>query len=401
MVIMGAWDFVIGIFAGIVLACVNFVVQTSRKSAIRAAYTGEVARSTVRRHPTQYHFLRQVGKQIHVTKLAGYLFFGTIVSVEKQIRAMLEEESFKERPIRFLICDMRHVTGIDFSAAEAFTRINRLLESKKVEMVVCGITPGGEIERSLRSVGLWDDGDGLEQTFEDLNSALEYCENGLLRTLYARTDALSAGHSKFLGMLTHVAGAMYADAAEDVPKLDSSSFPFEANYSSPRRNHLHQVAHQTLHEHDHRSPARWQNFKQPLPLILQTFQSLSDKNEDFWFRACAFFTRTEHVAGTVLFRRGDAATGFYLLELGIFRAEYHLPQGQFSESIVAGTTCGELPFFAGTPRTATVTAERDSIAWLLSAERWEALQKQHPDVAHELLKISLKLTSERMDVITS
>ena len=71
-------------------------------------------------------------------------------------------------------------------------------------------------------------------------------------------------------------------------------------------------------------------FKQPLPLILQTFQDLTDKNEDFWHRACPFFKRKEFVAGTTLYKRGD-----------------------------------------------------------------------QPDVAQELLRISLKLTSERLSAITS
>ncbi|KAI9786059.1 MAG: hypothetical protein M1816_008150 [Peltula sp. TS41687] len=387
VVIMGAWDFVIGILAGIVLACFSFVVQNSRISAIRAAYTGEIARSTVRRNQAQYRFLRQVGRQIHVAKLAGFLFFGTIVSVEKQIRALLDEEAFSERPIRFLILDMSHVNGIDFSAAEAFTRINRLLTTKHVKMIMCGIRPGSETERGLRSVGLWDDEKDTVPTFEDLNSALEYSENDLLKTFYSRKEAWVKPNAHTTSM--------------DMPGSDYSRFHLDTSFSSPRRTHLHQVAHQTLQEHDTISPPRWQNFKQPLPLILQTFQGLTDKNEDFWFRACPVFTRQEYAIGTVLFRRGDTATGFYLLEHGIFRAEYHLPQGQFSENIVAGTTCGELPFFSGTERTATVVAERDCIAWVLNEEKWEELQKTQPEVAHEMLKISLKLTSERMAVITS
>ena len=187
---MGAWDFAIGIFVGIVLACVNFVVQTSRKSAIRAMYTGEIAGSTVRRNPAQRRYLRRVGNQTQVTKLAGFLFFGTIVDVENRIRAMLDEEAFSARPIRFLIFDMSHVTGIDFSAAEAFTRISRLLAGKNVSMMVSGVSREGEIESSLRSVGLGDDGQKVH-TFEDLNSALEYCENELLKTFYSRRDALT------------------------------------------------------------------------------------------------------------------------------------------------------------------------------------------------------------------
>lgn len=84
----------------------------------------------------------------------------------------------------------------------------------------------------------------------------------------------------------------------------------------------------------------------------------------------------------------------------MFRAEYAFEQGQFTESIVAGTTCGELPFFSDTARSATVIAEKKSVAWVLSPENWENLQRKHPDVAYELLKICLKLTSERITAIT-
>ena len=73
---MGAWDFVIGILVGILLACVSFVLQASKISAIRGNLPGGIANSTVRRHPIQHRFLQSAGQQTHVMKLAGYLFFG-------------------------------------------------------------------------------------------------------------------------------------------------------------------------------------------------------------------------------------------------------------------------------------------------------------------------------------
>ena len=179
----------------------------------------------------------------------------------------------------------------------------------------------------------------------------------------------------------------------------TSTFQDDAQFSSPRRNQLARVANITLDE----SPgeAKYQNFKNPLRLILQTFQGLTDKNEDFWFRAVPFFTAKEYPKGTILYLCGEPAHGFYLLEDGILRADYDLPQGQYFESIVAGTTCGELPFFSETSRTATVQAETDCKTWLLDRENWDRLQKADPDIASELLLISLKLTSERMSAITS
>jgi len=173
----------------------------------------------------------------------------------------------------------------------------------------------------------------------------------------------------------------------------------DTQFSSPRRNQLHRAANRLWDE----GPAelKYANFREPLRLILQTFTGLTDKNEDFWFRIVPFFVKKEYVAGTILYHSGESATGFYLLESGILRADYNLPQGRYFESIVAGTTCGELPFFSETDRTATVQAERDCVTWLLNRESWDRLQAAEPDVAQELLRVSLKLTSERMSSVTS
>jgi sulfate permease, SulP family len=103
----------------------------------------------------------------------------------------------------------------------------------------------------------------------------------------------------------------------------------------------------------------------------------------------------------MLYTRGDKPDGFYLLQSGVLRGEYYLDQGNYHESIVAGTTCGELPFFSETQRTSSVVAEQDCVAWLMRPEKWEELQEKAPDVAKELLKVGLKLSAERMNAITS
>ena len=203
VVTMGAWDFVIGILVGILLACVSFVLQTSRISAVRGTLSGGVANSTVRRHPIQHRFLQSAGQQTHVMKLAGYLFFGTIVGVEKHIREMLNVQ-FQQRPIRFLVLDLYNVDGVDFSAAEAFTRVNRLLKAKGVGLVICGITMNGEVGTSLCNVGLFDDEDGVLYC-QTLNSALEYCENELLKAFYQQqmSEPERASAPSFLGTAKH------------------------------------------------------------------------------------------------------------------------------------------------------------------------------------------------------
>ncbi|KAK9439132.1 sulfate transporter family protein [Metarhizium brunneum] len=389
VLVMGIHDFVVGIGVGILLAFVSLIIQTSRVSAVRGSYDGGVVSSTVRRNPSQHHYLNQVGQQIYIMKLTGYLFFGTIVSVEENIRALLDDHAFSKKPIKFLILDLWHVTGLDYSAGEAFNTISRLLDKKGVLFVLSGVDAESQLGRNLRAVGL--DNDKIEvNMLPNLNSALEGCENELLKTLYARQEELNSAKR-------------IATPSLDVPTAANSSSlsSFDPPFNSPRQTHLVEAAREALTSVDIPHPSKWQGFNEPLRLMLQIFQGLSGKNEDFWFQATPYFKRKEYPAGTVLFRRGEEANGFYLVERGILRAEYDLPQGWLCESIVAGTTCGELPFFSETERTATAVVERDCVVWQMDCEAWEKLQKDQPSVAREFLRISLKLTSERMSSITS
>ncbi|KAH8676260.1 sulfate transporter family protein [Xylariales sp. PMI_506] len=389
---MGIYDFVVGIFLGIVLAFVSVVVNQSGVSAIRACYTGDQVGSLVRRNPSQHHYLQQVGRQTYVIKLFGNLFFGTIVGVQEKIRTLIADDVFAEHPIKYLIIDLWQVTGIDYSAAEGFMTISRLLNKKGIILLISGKDAESKVGRDLRAVGLGNH--GIEVKFmPDLNSALESCENEQLKTFYAQQEALRVTRpipSNSLEVPERRAGT-------GAPSLDPKDFLSQ----SPRRNFRHKVATNVLIEHEIKRASRWQTISEPLRLMLQIFHDLSDKNEDFWFRATPYFVRKEYHAGTVLYHRGEPANGFYLLERGELRADYETPQGKLTEPIVQGTTCGELPFFSQTDRTATVLAVKNCVVWIMDTQHWEKLRNDHNDVYQELLSISLKLTTERMNAMTN
>lgn len=316
------------------------------------------------------------------------------MKVEKKVRALIDAEAFAASPIRYLVLDFSHVTGIDFSAAEAFGRMNRILHRREVKMTLAGVTFENEVGKSLQMVGLFVDAEDppvpAPKVFEDLNGALEACENELLMVLTEKQKLSLKGEDS----------PPMAIPAQDPSHLETS--PFDGMLGSPRRDFLHQAATTAITEtREPMEPSKWQNLKQPLPLMLQAFQDLTTKNEDFWFRAVPFFTKREFTKGQMLYTRGDRPDGFYLLQSGILRAEYYLDQGNYHESIVAGTTCGELPFFSETERTSSVIAEQECVAWLLTTEKWEELQEKDSDVAREMLKVGLKLSAERMNAITS
>lgn len=388
---MGIYDFVAGIFLGIILAFVSVIVHQSGVSAIRACYKGDQVGSMVRRNPSQHHYLQEVGRQTYIIKLVGNLFFGTIVGVQEKIRELIADEDFAEHPIKYLIIDLWQVTGIDYSAAEGFMTISRLLHKRGIILLVSGKDAESKIGRDLRAVGLGSDGPEV-MFMPDLNSALESCENEQLKTFYAHQEAL-----RRVTRPTSSKNLEVPNSRKAVQHLE----PREYLSQSPRGVYQHEVANNVLIEHEHKRASRWRNINEPLRLMLQIFHDLSDKNEDFWFRAKPYFVRREFSAGTVLYHRGEAANGFYLLEQGELRADYETPQGKLSEPIVQGTTCGELPFFSQTDRTATVLAVKDCVAWVMDTESWEKLRKEQNDVYQELLSISLKLTTERMNAMTN
>lgn len=391
--VMGLYDFVVGVAVGIGLACLVYVVQTSRKTVIRAQFSGEIAESTVRRHPRQRAYLHRVGPQMRIVKLSGYLFFGSIVNVEKTVRALIDAEAFAMSPIRHLILDFSHVTGVDFSAAEGFGRMNRVLRRRDVEMVLAGVNLSGEVGKSLKMDGLFEESDEdppmpPPKVFESLNGALEACENALLVTLTEKQHSGLRNPSDSPPM--------------PIPSEQPKHSPFDGLYgASPRTNLRNQAATATMFEDSQPERTKWQNLKQPLPLILQAFQDLTTKNEDFWFRAVPYFERRDFAKGQLLYERHDRPNAFYLLQKGILRADYSLEQGNYHESIVAGTTCGELPFFSETERTCSVVAESECTAWLLTPTKWEELQEKDVEVAQELLKVGLKMSAERMSAITN
>lgn len=387
---MGLYDFVWGIFVGIILACLSFVTRSARTSAIRASYDGTIARSTVRRHIVQRSYLDQVGRQIHVSKLAGFIFFGTIVDVEKQTRALLDEDVFSEKPIRFVIFDCSSVDGIDYSASEGLGRLQNMFSSREAHLILAGVNPYDGLGGQLRELHLWD----KVRTYPNLNEALEACENDLLMTLHKRMEALRHEHERAKRL--------------EIPKAPAdqqmSARMSNAFVGSPRAEILQQAA-LSLDQHAV-PPPKWTNYKQPLPLILQVFQDLTSLNEDQWFHACPYFHREEYQQGEVVFRRHESAKAFYLVESGILRADYDLPNGGYHEIIQQGTTCGELPFFSETERTATVVADEMCVVWALARKDWQdmcdkgdgSVEKQ---LAMEILKMALKLTKERLDVVTN
>lgn len=429
--VMTYYDFVMGILSGIVVACFFFVIQTSRRRTVRAVLDGSIARSTVRRHTTQRHFLDRVGQQTQIVKLQGFLYFATISSVEELIRRALDIAQWQEHPIRFLMVDFSLVNGVDFSAAEAFTRIQRLLQAKDVLLIFCGLTPDSDVGVALRSVDLWAGSDIRLEVFQNLNEALEWTENEYLRSMYlsglASAKSLRLGHR----------GALDMPNMKRAPAF-SLGETFE---NSPRRQHLFDAAHEASRASDGahnltRGLESDQSFEdtttttvtskgqrristssqsaphllgqgraQPYSLLVTTFQAwITERHTEAFFAALApYFRETRLLRGEMLWDRGDASDNLYLIESGVLKARYDFPQEDYeiNESMLAGTIAGELTFLSRTRRNTTAYADLDCTLWTIDRPEMTRLRNEHPDVHDNFIQLLLCAGSEEQEGLMS
>ncbi|KAI0643264.1 sulfate transporter family-domain-containing protein [Trametes meyenii] len=378
MICMTVWDFVAGVLFGIVVSCIFFVVQSSQRRSIRSLHSGDTVMSTVRRPGAHRAYLRDVSKQTTIMRLQGFMFFGTITHVEDAIRALLDEHAWRRNPIRFLVLDLALVAGVDMSAAEAFVRVRRLLEGKKVVLVLCGFAAESSVGRALNNVGLLDM-DGVE-LFETFSDAVEWTENTYLRAWFRAQKAETLPVA--------------------LPGRQDDVIPFPGSViDSPRRAALVDAGWRTI-ARDH-SPPDPQDAPEPFNTLVRAFSSYETIDRDTYAPLIPYLTRMPVPAGAELWRQGDVPDGLYIVESGILRATYHFadPTPPMVESMVPGTIAGELSALSGLERNATCVVERAAVVWKLSVDNLARLEEAHPELARAFTRLVLKVAKLDYDIL--
>ncbi|EMD35753.1 hypothetical protein CERSUDRAFT_52921 [Gelatoporia subvermispora B] len=379
MICMTVWDFVIGVLFGIVVSCFFFVVQSSQRRSIRALHTGETVMSSVRRPGAHRAYLREVTKQTTLLRLQGFLFFGTITYVEETIRTLVEGSHWQRNPIRFLVLDLSLVAGVDMSAAEAFVRVQRLLQSRQVVLVFCGIEEESPIGHALQNVGLL--GMDSVEVFSTFNDALEWTENVYLRAWFF---------------------SQKPEASEVVlpGRQDSMLVYHESLSTSPRQAQLLEAGWRTIaqeHAPSHIAEA------EPLNTLVKVFSSYGAIDRQRFQPLLSYLERMSLPERTVVWKQDDDPDGLYIIESGVLRAIYHFAEQipPLEESMVPGTLAGELSALSGLSRNATCTVERQAVLWKLSTENLKRLEREHPDLAQEFTRLVLKAAKLDYDILIS
>src|ERR1700731_838206 len=103
-------------------------------------------------------------------------------------------------------------------------------------------------------------------------------------------------------------------------------------------------------------------------------------------------------AEQTLFLAGDKGDGCYRVEEGLLKASVGAPNG--SERILGilgpGSVVGELSMIDGAPRSASVTALRDSKLYFVSQADFDAIGKSSPEIYRDVMKmLARRLTALR------
>jgi sulfate permease, SulP family len=161
-----------GVVVGLVLAVVLFAVNYSRIELVREAEFGSTYHSNVDRPPGERRALRALAERVQMLRVTGFVFFGTANGLLERIRKRVETGS-----LRFLLLDLRRVTGMDSSAVMSFRKVAQLAEANGFELVFSGVPD--PVRGQLRRGGVVES-DGVVRFDPDLDHGLQRCEDGLL-----------------------------------------------------------------------------------------------------------------------------------------------------------------------------------------------------------------------------
>ncbi len=298
-------DIVLAVFLGIIIAVMLFVVRMSR-SIVRRSYRCYAISSRRSRDSREMHALERHGGSILVMELQGALFFGTGERLIDEIVAATRAET------NSLILDLRRVSEVDSTGGRILIDVQTDLMRNGARLALV-LSSRSDLMLRLRDFGILDEVPA-DQVFEDIDRAIEWAENRLVRDI--------------------LAGSL---GTQEVP--------------------LDQVG--VLH-----------NFDAAEVAVLN-----------------ARLTRVAHPKGALIFHQGDSGTDMFIVTKGTASAYIHQPAGRDIRLVTfaPGTVFGELAILDPGPRSASIVADEDFVAYALSQAQFAALSTEAPVIAIKLM----------------
>ncbi len=175
-----------GVGLGILVAATLFVVSYSRTECVKHALFLSSHGSNVERAESQQRLLHELGDSVFTLRLQGFLFFGSASALLGRVREQLR--AARAQPLRFVVIDFEHVSGVDSSAVMTFVKMRQVAEAAGLGLVFAGLAT--EVRRAMELEGCLE-GEAIP-CFPDLDRGVEHCEERLLAREASRLSHLPA-----------------------------------------------------------------------------------------------------------------------------------------------------------------------------------------------------------------
>lgn len=124
----------------------------------------------------------------------------------------------------------------------------------------------------------------------------------------------------------------------------------------------------------------------PQDAVLTEFTFLANLSEDDWAHVLNIVETRQFRAGEDLIRTGEKDDSFYILINGDVDVVVDTGDGEtVLASISEGSVFGEIAFFDGAPRSATIRARTRGSAVRVTRENFESLAAWEPNIARQML----------------
>ncbi|CAJ0859056.1 4394_t:CDS:2 [Entrophospora sp. SA101] len=362
--------FVEGIVIGIMLSYIFFLASNYKRGKMAPSNS---ARSSVRRHYRDQQFLKEVGgSQIHARMLQGYMFYGTMKGIEDDIKEFLIDCEQNSKPIRFLILNMCDVTGFGINAVQVLENIQKYLQRQKIYFVICGISLHGseQVYKPLKKLSFWKDShNDYVKVFSKYNEALEWCEDSLLGTYYAKHKPLF-NNNQLVGVHHQIIPSLLKD--------------------------------ETFYELYLKSRCKFVN------ILMKAFNETTNENEEFFNLLVPYFKKEILQKDSTLWSEGSNPNFMYVVEEGQLivtqiSAENNKPEQ--IERILPFTVVGEMGFFTDNLRRTNLVTITPCVLWGMDKPAFRSMINDKPMLGihfmRSTMRLSVKSTNEKEEFFNS
>ncbi|PRP82911.1 hypothetical protein PROFUN_06688 [Planoprotostelium fungivorum] len=269
-----------------------------------------------------------------------------IRNINDKMKIILEglDKRKRSKKIRYLLIDFSRVPGVDSSACASFKKVVQMCTHHSVTTIFTGMT--GSLLRTFQRRGVFTE-DGMPRVYENLDLALEWCENILIKSKV-----------KHLG----------TQLTEEIDKM-----PLEDYVPS-------------FHV-----------------LLANLVPQGGCTKEQASSVANRYFTKRTLVLGETLLKPGDSPDSMYYIksgEMGLYRTDLD-GQKERSYKILQGTWVGINAMFLHSPVLLSVEAEGPVTVFELSRLNLEKMQTEAPQIAHAVFTAALQSLGQTLNMLLS